>query len=680
MIRILLVDDRTSILQEVTALIADEPEFQIVGVAENGRAAVRQAIELQPDIVLIDLEMSQMNGITATKHICSLLPQTKVIVLTIDEPEKYVVEAIQAGAKGYLLKNTLAEDLKPAIWLINQGFSPIESKLLAEIVADENPSQRHRLKPASSPIVPPQQSSSNTTKWQTAISSDNEHSVATYLNTNSQAPKILPNKLKSGDTQIIESSAKLSQNWQSVKWMAIALCGLTLWTISPPSGVEEQAWHLLAIFITTIVCFILKPAPMGAIAIAALAITVLTKTLSLEEGLIGFSSSTTWLTFSSYIIARAIIKTGLAIRIAYLFTSLLGKRTLFLSYGLLATDLVLSPAMPSGNARSGGVIFPLVKSLTKIYENEPARNATDGDKIGGFLAFTAYQGTQITTAMFVTAMVANPLMIELAAGVGIEISWTTWALAAFVPGMLSLLIMPLVIYILYPPKIKNTPKAPSLARHKLVEMGKVSNQEWLMLAIFFLLLFLWAFGDSIGGIESATTAIVGVTLLVFTKILSWQEILEEQQAWDILIWFSIVLTMATYLNELGFIDWVSNVVGNSIDGFSWQIAFLLLSVVYFYSGYFFVSKAARAGAMYPAFLTLALAVGTPPMYAALVLAFLMSLSGCLTHYSAAVAPMYYSSGYIDAATWIKLGFILSLVYFPVWSILGGIWWQALGLL
>lgn len=83
--------------------------------------------------------------------------------------------------------------------------------------------------------------------------------------------------------------------------------------------------------------------------------------------------------------------------------------------------------------------------------------------------------------------------------------------------------------------------------------------------------------------------------------------------------------------------------------------------------------------MYPAFLGVAVAIGTPGVYAALSLAALTNLSGCLTHYGTAVAPMYFSAGYVDAATWCKLGFILSLVYLPVWLIVGGLWWQILGL-
>lgn len=133
--------------------------------------------------------------------------------------------------------------------------------------------------------------------------------------------------------------------------------------------------------------------------------------------------------------------------------------------------------------------------------------------------------------------------------------------------------MPLIIYAYYPPEIKHTPKAPNLAREKLTEMGKISQQEWLMAGTFLLLLLLWILGDRLGGISSATTALLGVALLVATNVLSWDEITAEQKAWNILIWFSILLMMANFLNEFGLIPWVSQQVAGAVGSFPWPVSF-----------------------------------------------------------------------------------------------------------
>src|SRR5215469_6567476 len=118
-------------------------------------------------------------------------------------------------------------------------------------------------------------------------------------------------------------------------------------------GVEPRKWHLLAIFVTTIVGIIAKLLPMGAIALLGIAVTALSGTLTINQALSGFGNSTIWLIVVAFFISRGFIKTGLGSRIAYLFMAVLGKKTLGLGYGLIATDLVLAPAIPSNTARAG---------------------------------------------------------------------------------------------------------------------------------------------------------------------------------------------------------------------------------------------------------------------------------------------------------------------------------------
>jgi len=250
---------------------------------------------------------------------------------------------------------------------------------------------------------------------------------------------------------------------------AVILVGTALWLVPAPSGVQPRAWHLLAVFVATMAGIMLRPIPMGAMAFVAAAFAVLSGTLTISEATAGFGNTVVWLVVASFFIATAFIKTGLGIRIAYHFMRVLGHSSLGLAYGLVATDLVLAPAIPSNTARAGGVVYPILKSLC-ISLGSDAEQGTER-RIAGFLTFTAYQGVVVTSAMFFTAMAANPLAAEFAAQQGVEITWRLWALAASVPGALSLLFVPLLIYRLYPPEITRTPEAPELARTRLREMG-----------------------------------------------------------------------------------------------------------------------------------------------------------------------------------------------------------------
>ncbi|MCH7892706.1 MAG: DASS family sodium-coupled anion symporter, partial [Gemmatimonadetes bacterium] len=266
--------------------------------------------------------------------------------------------------------------------------------------------------------------------------------------------------------------------------VAAALVGLGLWLIPVPVGVEPGAWKLLAIFVATIAGIILRPLPMGAVALVATGVAVLSRTLTIDEATAGFGAPIVWLVVTAFFIATTFIHTGLGIRIAYHFMRVLGKHTLGLAYGLVATDLVLAPVIPSNTARAGGVIFPILRSLCASLGADSSTDARGG--VAGFLTFTAYQGTCVTSAMFLTAMVANPLAVELAAQQGVEITWTRWALAASLPGLVSLAVVPLLIFYLYPVKTRETPEAPELARRYLREMGPMARNERILLCVFVL--------------------------------------------------------------------------------------------------------------------------------------------------------------------------------------------------
>ena len=464
-----------------------------------------------------------------------------------------------------------------------------------------------------------------------------------------------------------------------MRWYRLAvvvLIGTALWFSPIPSEVNPRAWELLAVFVATIVGVILRPIPMGAMAFVAASFAVLSGTLTITEATAGFGSTVVWLVVAAFFIATAFIKTGLGIRIAYHFMRLLGKRSLGLAYGLVATDLVLAPAIPSNTARAGGVIFPILKSLCTSLGSDVALG-TQG-RIASFLTFTSYQGVVVTSAMFLTAMAANPLAAELAAQQGIEISWGLWALAASLPGVLSLLLVPLLIFRLYPPEITRTPEAQELARKHLQQMGSMSREERILLTVFILLMALWIFGGFLG-VNATAAAMAGVGTMLITGTLDWEDILKERRAWDTLIWFAVLVMMASQLGELGLLYWFSDRVSGVLVSGYWLPNFLVLILVYFYSHYLFASNTAHVSAMYAPFLVLALAVGTPPLLAALVLAFFSNLFASITHYGTAAAPVLFGSGNVEIGTWWKLGALISVVNITIWLGVGSLWWKFLGL-
>ena len=264
---------------------------------------------------------------------------------------------------------------------------------------------------------------------------------------------------------------------QIARGIIVVMVGLIIWFLPIPSGVKKEAWHLLAIFVATIVGLILTPLPMGAMVIIGVMMTGITETVKIGPMLSGFANSTVWLIVVAFLIARGFIKTGLGTRISYYFIRAFGRKTLGLAYAIAASDLVIAPATPSNTARAGGIIYPILRSLSATFGSEPGVTSR---KIGAYLVFTEYQVVVYTSAMFMTAMAPNPLIAELAQKTAnVSISWGMWALAAFPPGILSLIIVPYLLYKIFPPEIKSTPEATELARRELaaqdgfVEVGDV---------------------------------------------------------------------------------------------------------------------------------------------------------------------------------------------------------------
>lgn len=460
---------------------------------------------------------------------------------------------------------------------------------------------------------------------------------------------------------------------ENQKRFAPFLVGFLLWILPHPKEMPEAAWHLFSIFVATIVGIILKPLPMGAISILALAFCTMTGTLSFTDAFSGFSNEVVWLVVFAFFVARGFIATGLGNRLAYKVMSFLGKNSLGLGYGLVATDLFLAPAIPSVTARAGGIVFPIFKALTDVFTGK-----SHDPKMGTFLTLCAFQGSVITSAMFLTSMAGNPLIAEIAHSNGVTITWTSWALAAIIPGILSLALTPYVIYRLAPPTIRQTPHAKEMATQRLEQMGPISTQEWIMLGTFLLMVALWIVGPQTG-IKPAIATLAGLSILLVSGILKWKDVLEEQSAWDTFIWFSVLLTLASFLNKLGFTTWFGSWVVSHVENWQWIPAFVVLSLVYFFSHYFFASNVAHIGAMYAPLFIVAMALGTPPELAALLLGFFSSLFGGLTHYGSGPAPIFFGVGYVPVGQWWKMGAIVAALNIAIWFLVGGLWWKILGL-
>ena len=481
--------------------------------------------------------------------------------------------------------------------------------------------------------------------------------------------------------------------------IALALT-LILWFIPAPEGVAPNAWHLLALFIGIIAGIIGKAMPIGAMAMLAMTIVALLQVTVPELGADGnpiknpaaqaakdalssLNSPLIWMIGIAIMISRSLLKTGLGTRIGYLFLSLFGKKTIGVAYSLALCDLLIAPVTPSNTARGGAIVHPIMKAIATSFDSDPEKGTQN--KIGRYLALVNYHANIISCLIFLTATAPNPLVVDLVAKATdskIHLSWGTWFVAMVVPGMVAMVLMPIILYFLYKPEITSTPDAPEMARAKLKEMGPMSRNEKITLGVFAVLLVLWAGLLAPLGIkvDATTPTFLGISLLLLTGVLTWDDVLKEKGAWDTIVWFAALVMMATFLNKLGLIKWFSDLMGQQIQGMglSWVVGCALLALVYIYSHYMFASGTAHVTAMLGAFYAVGLHLGAPPMLFALVLAASTGIMMSLTHYASGSSPVIYNSGYTTMGEWWIAGFVMSAVEILIFCTIGITWWKMLG--
>lgn len=466
----------------------------------------------------------------------------------------------------------------------------------------------------------------------------------------------------------------MKRSW--VKWLIVLGCGFGIALIPPPESVTREAWTLFAIFVATIVGSIVQPMTGSAMVLLGVIATALFGALPIDKSLSGYANSFVWLVLAAFFISRAMIKTGLGHRIALIFVRLIGKKTLGLGYSLVFTDFILASFIPSTGARSGGIILPIARSVAETYDSRPD-DGTAG-RLGTFLMNLLYQCEVILCATFLTGQASNVIIAGFAAKqANIDLNYSIWFISAIVPAIVSLIVIPLMIYRFFPPEVRETPNAVRFAHDELVKLGLLKRDEKILLVVFVVVVLLWITAK-LHGIDATVIALLGIAFLLITRVLEWSDVTNETHAWEVFIWYGGLVMMATALGETNLPKLFAESIASVTDGWTWPTALVVLAIVYFYAHYGFASITAHVTAMFIPFLAVTIAVGAPAGLTVLVLTYFSNLSAGLTHYGTTPAPIYFGTGYVKQKTWWTIGLIASVLNILIWSIVGLGWWKVLG--
>ena len=460
-------------------------------------------------------------------------------------------------------------------------------------------------------------------------------------------------------------------DWKAVAPLAL---GAIIYFSPAPAGLEPIAWNYFALFVTVIAGLILEPIPAAAIGLIGVtfasammmvpgkagAPVVLADGLKFALG--GFSNGVVWLIFTAYMFSLGYEKTGLGKRISLLLIRALGKKTLGLGYAVAFADLALAPFTPSNTARSGGIIFPIIKNIPPLYGSTPESGRR---KIGSYLMWTAMATTCVTSSMFLTALAPNLLAIDiLQKTTKLTVDWTEWFVAMAPACIILFLLVPWLVYVIYPPEVKESADAPKWAGSELEKMGKVTRPEYTMGGLAVMALLLWIFGGK--RFDATTVALMGLCLMILTRVISWEDVIAHKTAWNVLVWFATLVALAGGLANVGFLAWFAKAMAASMAGLSVGSLIIGFVLIFYFVHYMFASLTAHTTALMPVMLATAMAVPDMPMKTMGLLLFgTLGLMGILTPYATGPSPIYYGCGYISRKEYWTLGAVFGVIFIAV---------------
>jgi len=473
-------------------------------------------------------------------------------------------------------------------------------------------------------------------------------------------------------------------------WWKVA-APLLLWLvinlIHVPAGLTPAAWHYFATFAAVILALILEPIPAAAIGLIGIAFAGImcyvdpNPSKSISWALAGFSDRTVWLIFGAFVFSIGYAKSGLGRRIALQLVRVLGRKTLGLGYAIMLADLALAPGTPSNTARSGGTIFPVISNIPGLYGSTPGPTAR---KIGSYIMWVAFATTCVTSSMFITSLAPNAAALAIVKQTAkIDITWMQWFMGFLPVAIPLLLLLPLIVYWIYPPEIKASAEVPAWAANEIKTMGPIKRSEITMALLVIMAVFLWITGSNISiklpilgtnFIDATGVVLLVIAGMIIFQVVNWDDILGNKGAWNVLVWFATLVALADGLNKVGFVTWVAKIVASHLNGIAPIKVMILLVLFFFFIHYMFASLAAHTAAVLPVILASGIAIPGMPIKAfAMLLVFSLGIMGVITPYATGPGPVYYAGGFISRKAFWTLGLVFGLIFIGALIAIGVPW-------
>ncbi len=444
---------------------------------------------------------------------------------------------------------------------------------------------------------------------------------------------------------------------------------LGIWFAPVPAGLTAQAWHLFAVFVAAISSVLVGAFPLLTASLIAVAAVVLTGTIDAAKAFSGFANASVLLVVIAFIVAQAVVKCGLGRRISLFMVSRFGGSSLGLAYSIVMTDALIAPAFPSNTAR-GGVLFPIVLSVSQGAGSIPGDD--EKRRLGGYLMFCAMASLAVSSALWMTATSANPIGVQVTKQFGLDIGFGSWLLAACVPALCAIVMLPWLVAKLFPPRVGTTPDAPKAAKAELAGMGPLSRAEWITAIVFVVMVTGWVAADTFK-LNVTSIAFAGLGVLLLANVLTLDDIALMGDTLATFLWLAILFALSGQLNELGFMSYAGERLASQLGGLSWPTLYVTLVVLYVAIHYMFVSQSSQVLALLGVFLDVGVRGGVPAPLMAFGLLFASSYFSVITPQGGSQNIIFAASGYLTQGELYRLGLLVTLAFLAVFLVIGTPW-------
>jgi len=453
------------------------------------------------------------------------------------------------------------------------------------------------------------------------------------------------------------------------------LCSAIVWFMGAPAGLSLAGHKALVLFTGIFVLYLTESVPLPIVSLAVAPLAALWSIVPPSVALESFASSPVYLMVGAFILANAMVKSGLADRLTYVIMNLVGIKTRAISFGIVLANIVMAFLVPSSLARTG-IMIPVCLGIFHVFGQQGRTKFA----INLLLTLTMTNATM--GAAIYTATVPNPVTVELLAKAGGPVvTYMQWFMYGFPPGLLMTFITWWFIQIVFRPELDELPNGKEFVKKKLAELGPLTSIEKRAMSVFALVVVLWATGGWTD-IDPTTAALAGILFFFLPKFgfMTWDDV-HKNMSWSLIFIAGGGISLGLILTKTGAAKWLAVTIFKmlGLQGLSVLVTLIVIMMVIQYMHFLFVGTTAMATSFIPIVIAMAEHAQVSPLIFALPAGMIIGGYPLLMFYNTTPNIAVYGTGLLKVEDFPKVGVLVCLIAVIVYSICATTYWRWLGL-